>query len=379
MIKKKREEIIVCFISLNDPRYITQFFINSSSFEVINTNSSFLQYTSETIAVKSLKSSVNSDKNQSLVCFYIYTKSGYCTIYTIENNTFSSMIDYNMKCRGQYENINLYYMRETKQYIFICVETDNNATIIIFDENLENQSSHSAIAQGSQNGFSFIYSYDLKNYFIISEGEGGNSKIVIPSIGNIDFIEDKIENISLYINTQNTNSDNIITNIPISSTIFTSILFPSQTNNYPSTTSPEIISTISKISTTIISEDSTLPNIESTISKVFTSFPIESENFSTIINIYELTTILTYKQKRSTSIPIDSTFLKLDSTVLSEKINEEKIKTDKIEIKKEKIMEEIPSIMKNVEIGQVYQKNRRRLYYFNLSNKFNLFNFYNSC
>ena len=57
------------------------------------------------------------------------------TIYSIDDNQFYDINDYNITCKEEYYSINLYYMRETKENLFICSTNDGNLTMHIFDEN----------------------------------------------------------------------------------------------------------------------------------------------------------------------------------------------------------------------------------------------------
>ena len=93
-----------------------------------STEIAYLDYSNSTEdkAVKSLRSLANKEKTKSIICFYIEAISGFCSIYSIDENIFNELKNYNLRCEGKYFATNLYYIRETRQYIFACVNNENN-------------------------------------------------------------------------------------------------------------------------------------------------------------------------------------------------------------------------------------------------------------
>ena len=296
MSKSNQEELIVCFIPFNFPRYITQFFIDPNTYEVFKQNESiFINYSPNDTnkAIKSIKSSVNKDKNKAFLCFYLHEISGFCSIYSIEKNEFSEVIDYNIKCRGEYIAINLYYMRETRQFIFMCIQDDDNLTMLFFDENYNLSNSPSFKDHGSLKGFSIIYSYYLQNYYIISDGDTNkNSSVKIPYFDNITAIEPKIVDISSYNEKRNKTEDNNIiyttslSSIPIlistiQKTLLTTLIDSTTFSTEPKITSSskikltyinstknKIISTLPQTSAKFIIRNSTTPSTEPKLSSI---------------------------------------------------------------------------------------------------------------
>ena len=64
---------------------------------------------------------------------------------------------------------------ETNQFIFSCSSNSGDLTAQIFDENLEPVGTVMTIFDGdSASGASIIYSYDLGNYYVISDVSSNN-------------------------------------------------------------------------------------------------------------------------------------------------------------------------------------------------------------
>ena len=171
MRQNTTDDIIVCFISLNSPRYITNFFVNPFNYEILNsTNSTYVQYTNNIDnAVKGIKSLINFDKTKSLICFYVYPESSYYLIYSIENNNFSHIEMIPFQCRGEYYNIKFSYMRETNQFLFYCVKEDSNVYLASFDDNFNYLNNYTFNDTPSLGGLSIIYSYYFSNIILFLE------------------------------------------------------------------------------------------------------------------------------------------------------------------------------------------------------------------
>ena len=107
MSKDNQGELIVCFVPLNNPSYITLFFIDPEIYNVDFNNESIYLNTSINEVVKSLRSSINDNKKKCLICFYVNGISGYCAIYSIDDNQFYNINDYNITCKEEYYSINL--------------------------------------------------------------------------------------------------------------------------------------------------------------------------------------------------------------------------------------------------------------------------------
>ena len=204
--------IIVCFFPLKISdviKYITQIFINPENYEVINsTESIYLNYSSLNFGktVKSMRSTIDFNKKKSLVCFYLDNISGYCSIYSIENNTFSNINDYYIECRSNYNEFNLYNMLETDQFILMCVTDNNNVTILLFDKNFYCLNKTSDTYQDANKGISIIYSYNMSSYYLISHSNNiNNNTIELSYFGKVNSTHDPTNNISYYIDISNLN------------------------------------------------------------------------------------------------------------------------------------------------------------------------------
>lgn len=121
------------FIS-DDKQFLTQFFVDPNDLSIINNIEN--KTITLTSFIKNLKSVININKKKALVCYMYDGPESFCTIYSIETKNFTEVKDYNVSCKPEPYAMNLYYMRETKQFLFFCPNTDNIVRISIFDENL---------------------------------------------------------------------------------------------------------------------------------------------------------------------------------------------------------------------------------------------------
>ena len=352
MTKEVKNYIIVCFIAIKTPkRYITQFFIDPNNHQINSNESQYVNYSSSDQAVKYLKSFTNLNKKKSLICFYLHGISGFCTIYSIKNNSFTDLKDFHLTCIGEYRSINLFYMNEKKQYLFACINTNDNLTMIILDETFNYFGKSSTKDNGALNGFSIIYSQNSSSpyYYIISKYENNKNNLVAFSI-----IEDRINDNSNEINSTflNTHSSTV-------SSIITEKLIISNTS----------FNTKSTIFSTSIKSDF------STIAYSITSFPSntfittlgETSSFTSVTystTIPKISTIVTMKSTNIKINQIDSTILssiyqssglkQIYSNIISE--STELIHIENIDILKENLKEQLPSIINKTEIGKIYQK-----------------------
>ena len=228
LMKNYTEEKIVCFVPINGKdKYIFNIFISINNYsEVISDKSNFLNYNfSGYFDIKYIKSEASFDKKKCLICFYYNNYYGFCSIYSIENNSFSNITNYYLKCMGQYEAIYLDYIRETEKFLFYCILDINNITMIMFEKDFEHFKSYSfaPLDNGYLKGFSIIYSYALNNYYVISTKLEKQSSMKFGNISEIGNVISPIHNITDYINslktTEITNSINTITTY-IKSTYF---------------------------------------------------------------------------------------------------------------------------------------------------------------
>jgi hypothetical protein len=71
---------------------------------------------------KYVRSVINDDYSKIYICYTPGNGNGHCFYYNINDNTFSSIIDFGEYCMRNYFFINLYYFNFTKEYIFLSGE-----------------------------------------------------------------------------------------------------------------------------------------------------------------------------------------------------------------------------------------------------------------
>ena len=203
MINSEEKEVIVCFNLLQDISFyfLTQFFIDPYNYSIINNeniaNISLKSY------IKTIKSAVTFNKKKSLVCFQTDNNPFNCSIYSINNYSFISLNNYYINgCKAGMYSLNVYYMRETEQFLIFC-PCDSFIEMVILDKNLENIIYNSSISVGTNLfGISTIYSFLLRNYYLISDtdtNESGKTFLVFGSTINITAIHGPITNITSFI------------------------------------------------------------------------------------------------------------------------------------------------------------------------------------
>ena len=106
-----------------------------------------------------------------------------------------------------------------------------------------------------QDAFSIIYSYDLKNYYMIFHGRNNNCSIIFSYNGTIESKEPIIKNI-----TNDKENENLNTN------------------------SPDIISTILKIPSSTFLESTIVSTIPITSSSSFSTLLPKQSNIPTILS-----------------------------------------------------------------------------------------------
>lgn len=237
----ERERIIVCFIGLNYPRDITTFYINTDSYSLINTikNASFKYSNGD--AVYSIKTEISLDKTKSLVCFNIYP-SFYCSIFFVQNNSFSETKQY-LNCKNVDYSLNIYYIRESNQYFVVCSVEDRQFNIISMDNNFNINVNYSTpILVNNIKSFSIVFSFDLFRFILlIGHTENNNANIFNFNSTKINATDKMIGNIELYIQKKQNISSNILVStiitqispqiiLPATQMIFSSIINNPSTN-----------------------------------------------------------------------------------------------------------------------------------------------------
>ena len=123
---------------------------------------------------KYVKSVINDDYSKIYVCYTSGNGVGNCFYYNINNNAFSSVIEFGHYCTRNYYIINLYYFRVSKEYIFSCGGTSSEYYIIKFQENLNYISPNITGYYKIQNcvsisSFSIIYLIEENSYMLLSD------------------------------------------------------------------------------------------------------------------------------------------------------------------------------------------------------------------
>ena len=356
MTNSSKNDIIVCFIFLHNDMKLTHFFI-----EIVNYTKTIpddLKNIKTNSSIKVLKSTITEDKTKSFVCFIYDDGPSYCTIYDIINNTYSTLYTYN-DCQARIYTLQIYYMRETEQLLLFCLR-NSNVTLAIFNKNLIKLNTYDIKVGTNIMGFSIIYSYLKLNYYIISDSDENSCKntTFLDFTETINATNPLISNITSYIENElnlkkTTIISTILTNV-INNSDFTTIL----TSN--SFTSTQLLATYSiafssNPSHYILKTDSPT-NISSSDLSISSSQLI----IPTIISTYSEPIKDSSEQIISSSEPnipishINSTYFlpsSIDSTSSINFIHEEIIN-----ITKENIIKELPSIIDNIEIGQIYKK-----------------------
>ena len=262
MIHSQYGKIFSCFVCIRQ-RNDYNFYITAFTFS-IDTDLNYLMMSNPCLEpdlenINTIKTTLNEDKTKAFVCYSIENLSKVkCLYFYINENKFYDVFITENSCNSNYFGINLFYFKETQEFIFSCIDNeqksfyikrvDNTFTNIndecIYHKFFANCYSYNyysiiyyskrqqylAIAQSTCNGGNFIRAFELSNY------------ICMP-------IESKIT--TTFPEIHITTIPNIITTLPI---IEKTILLPKS-----ETTIPDILSTKPKI----ISE-TTIPQVIST-------------------------------------------------------------------------------------------------------------------
>ena len=377
----ERERIIVCFIGFNSPRNITTFYINTDSYSLINTikNASF-EY-SKGDAVYSIKTEISLDKTKSLVCFNIIP-SFYCSIFFVQNNSFSEAKQY-LNCKNDEYSLNIYYMRESNQYFVACSVDDSKFNIISMDGNFNINVNYSTpLLVNNIKSFSIIFSYDLSN-FILLIGHTENSQVNIFNFSSteINAIDKRIDNIELYMQKKQNISSNILVSSIITQ-ISTQIILPTIQIILPTTqiilpTTQIFLQTTQIIFSTIINNPSiniitqipvislpttsttqlTILNNSSTMIISPTSSFINSVSSQSAINSAVISDILTTVPNIvENTLNNKENFITIVSSLTNINPSSQEINQIKVNVTKENLIDKISEIIDEVEVGKIYEK-----------------------
>ena len=355
----KSNEIIVCFIGLNNPKNISTFYIDYNSYEKINTIKNAAFEYGNTNGLKSLKTAISSDKTKSLVCL-ILQSSAYCSIYYAQNNNFSEK-KYYMNCKSEYESLNIYYIRESNQYFLLCLK-DQSFNIISMNDNFEIifNCSTPHIATNI-NSFSIVFSYDLSNHFLLigyDDNQVSYNHFNFTSTG-INATDKRIKNISLYIQEKQNISSNTLPPAKITPAT-TQILSTTQIilSTIINTLSTDIITQIPVISLPITSiTQLAILNTSSTMIISPTSSFINSVSSQSTINSTAISdSLTTVPSILESTVNYKENFISIVSSLININPPSREINQIKVNATKENLIDKISDIIDEIEIGKIYEK-----------------------
>ena len=130
---------------------------------------------------KYVRSVINDDYSKIYICYTPGNGNGHCFYYNINDNVFSSVIDFGEYCMRSYFFTNLNYFQITKEYIFSCGGTSSDYYIVKFKENINyispNTTGHYSVENCfGVNSFSIIYLIEQNNYMLLSDTYCSNGK-----------------------------------------------------------------------------------------------------------------------------------------------------------------------------------------------------------
>ena len=166
MKNNSQTEKIICFYYLQNTLQYS--FIDIENYSFNKTNHNIIKLPNGSNQIKEIISFTNFNKSQILICFNSIKGKGYCFTYLINTNSHSKIIEYISNCKSQNFGIKLDYKRETKQYLFSCLDENNYLNLVIFNNNFSYFNNYTINDFSFNYGYSIVYSYSRENYLIIS-------------------------------------------------------------------------------------------------------------------------------------------------------------------------------------------------------------------
>jgi hypothetical protein len=155
-------------------------------------------------AINFIESISNENRSRILVCFWACTSAGYCIIYDLKTNTLSEPIQYITRVGSYLTNLNLYFFKQTEQYVLLSKDDSNNFEAVIFDKNFETNSSKISIQFGTYYQInereSLIYSPQNKSYYLLAD-------VFSNGINSIKYMSTNISSNIIYNNNNNTDTN----------------------------------------------------------------------------------------------------------------------------------------------------------------------------
>ena len=250
-MKSNKGKLIACFGGYIFPTLvISAFQFHSNSYQIDCEEGDFDHPVEN--GVKYVYSTTNSDKTKALVCYKDSSQFGECLYYTAETNQFSDIsFEFNY-CGNNSYRINSYFFKEPNEFIFSCIDDDNNFFFnnisANFDKNEEVYKLKKFSGCENLSLFSIVYISNSNAYYLMVNSKCNSDQ---------DFI-----NIFMLTSRKEGDDENIKdTRTIITSTISESLYYiPGETNK---STQSEIISE------NIISELTDKSEMQSTESSSF--------------------------------------------------------------------------------------------------------------
>ena len=315
------DEILTCFYRNSNSKDIL-----ASSFSIDMTSKNFQSITSlnkskETNGAKIIKSVLSEDETKSYVCFINDDDNCDCLIYNINTNEWSNFNTYLNSCLSKLSTLFFDYYDITNEFFLYCFETTSEINLIKLNKNFETISiDDNNIYEGIKNCSDYIYSSLIYD----------STKIMIFYLCDKIFKAYEIGEYQYDIPTTKITT--------IKNTIITSI---------PTTL-------INTIKTTII-ETIPVTKIQTTELKTIQSNILTTNIISTIIQKMNPTTLIETSPFKSSSFLSSTINNLLPSSINHYKENETIIIQDKSHKTKEEIINNLNEVMKNYDIGKIYE------------------------
>ena len=203
VLRNETDDILICFYGTQSPNRIkmVSFDIEGGLTPINSMNIS--KYFSFSISF--IKSISNEDRSRILACFWAWQSSGYCIIYDLKSNTLSEPIQYLTQVGSNLAKLNLYFFKQTEQYILLSKNDENHFEAVIFDKNFETNSSDISIKFSNEyqtnERETLIYSSQDKTYYLIAD-------VLSYGVNSIKCIPTNISSYIIYNNNTNTNINN---------------------------------------------------------------------------------------------------------------------------------------------------------------------------
>ena len=174
MTINSQSNILVCFYILNSyPNYLAYSYslINPETYyfmEPIKNEKVILPIeTNDNITY--IKSTINSNSSKMFICFYSSSGIFYFYVYSIITNSISKYTQYNETCKSYNCDIKFIYIKQNDQYLFSFPDNREHINIILFNNNFEKINNFTIDSYLYNFGYSILYYFSKKTYFIISD------------------------------------------------------------------------------------------------------------------------------------------------------------------------------------------------------------------